>query len=61
MAEVPHALSVCILRQLMVYAYTDSVGASLAERLLRRWQAKEATANLSPNMLRQLQKAKRVL
>lgn len=40
---VPHALSVCILRQLLVYAYTDSV--------------KEATANLSPNMLRQLQKA----
>ncbi|CAJ1403351.1 unnamed protein product [Effrenium voratum] len=40
---VPHALSVCILRQLLVYAYTDS--------------AKEATANLSPNMLRQLQKA----
>lgn len=23
--QVPHALSVCILRQLMVYAYTDSV------------------------------------
>jgi len=40
---VPHALSVTILRQLLVYAYTDSV--------------KEATATLSPNMLRQLQKA----
>jgi len=40
---VPHALSVIILRQLLVYAYTDSV--------------KEATATLSPNMLRQLQKA----